>query len=785
MPNLQLRTFTDRHEAIALFRSFLGRDLSKPWPLLPILAFIAPGGSGKSTLIEYLRVTACCLPDPQESAVLPYAHLDFTLAGAPTDLLSILIALRNQLQWRHDGQGRHLTFPRFDLGAAIAAATPSDGTLPLLNEKDLRQRLAAGLPLLGPLGEMGNALVTYFPLIPPLLVGLKWASKLPPLQTLLQRLEQGPGWRWYQVQNIEVGLPPQASITEVLLRLHALSVPGTPGREVLVERLLPAAFFADLRDALDGPHDALAWSKEVTVVLFLDGFDALLEGKGSTGIRLLEVLACSEHRTQGQTDPLLVVLGSRQRLLELTDVKQNPPFEDMTRVVDDSLVRDQVHACYTSWQHHVPGPGKRRYLRLRDLFLPLWLQDFGIEHTREYLARVGEQEHTPVLMHEPLVQAIHHATLGHPLYTALAAAAVLEAEAHGQPLSFEALTNLPVPPEVVRGHQDEAIGDYLLGLFLQQLSAEEQQEVIFCAVPRTLDVAAVQVVLHCSSEEAQQRWTHVRRYTFVRLIDEQHLVLHPIVRALLLQQLPAPPVHLLAESHYSHIHQRLRDHFHRLAEGQELAPQRTEQWQAQLEEAYHALALGDPAPAIRLGIAAQQRVLLLWQPLLDAVAQAPTGLLPQDAEHQASSALLQAERQRDVRDGVIAIVLYTWLLTAARGNATQRAALLHNLGEAYRNLPGGDRQANLQQAIRCYTQALQVRTREAFPFEWARTQHNLGTAYGDLPGGDRQANLQQAIACFTQALQVFQSLHVDNYAGVVQTNLDRVRDALQRPHRDQ
>ena len=126
---------------------------------------------------------------------------------------------------------------------------------------------------------MGNALVTYFPLIPPLLVGLKWASKLPPLQTLLQRLEQGPGWRWYQVQNIEVGLPPQASITEVLLRLHALSVPGTPGREVLVERLLPAAFFADLRMRwMD--HHALAWSKEVTVLLLLDGFDALLEGKG-------------------------------------------------------------------------------------------------------------------------------------------------------------------------------------------------------------------------------------------------------------------------------------------------------------------------------------------------------------------------------------------------------------------------------------------------------------------------------------------------------------------------
>ncbi len=320
MPTIHLRTFTDRREAIALFQSLLGRDPSKPWPLLPILAFIAPGGSGKSTLIEYLRVTACCLPDPQESAALPYAHLDFTLAGAPADLLSILIALRNQLQQHHDDQGRHLTFPRFDLGATIAAATPPDGTLPLLNEKDLRQRIAAGVPLIGPLGEMRTALAGYFPLIPPLLFGLQWVSKLPPLQTLLQRLEKGPGWRWYQVQSSDVGLPPQASITQVLLRLHELSIPGKPGREVLVERLLPAAFLADLHDALDGPHEALAWSKAVTVVLFLDGFDALLAGKGSTGIRLLELLACTAHRKEGQTDPLLLVLGSRQRLLELTDV---------------------------------------------------------------------------------------------------------------------------------------------------------------------------------------------------------------------------------------------------------------------------------------------------------------------------------------------------------------------------------------------------------------------------------------------------------------------------------
>jgi hypothetical protein len=739
MPNMQLRTFTDRHEAIALFRSLLGRDPSKPWPLLPILAFIAPGGSGKSTLIEYLRVKACCLPDPQESAAIPYVHLDFTLAGAPTDLLSILITLRNQLQWHHDGQGRHLTFLRFDLGAAIAATTPSDGTLPLLNEKDIRKSITAGLPVIGPLGEMGNALGGYFPLIPPLLVGLQWASKLPPLQTLLQRLENGPGWRWYQAQSIDVGLPSHASITDVLLRLHVLSVPGTPGRDTLVERLLPAAFLMDLRDALDGPHDALAWGKEVNVVLFLDGFDALLEGKGSTGIRLLELLACAEHRILGQTDPLLLVLGSRQRLLELADVQQNPPFEDMTVAVDDSMVRGQIQARLTAWQQHVPEPGKRRYLRLRDLFLPLWLQDFGTDHTRDYLARIGELEHTPGLTHEPLVQAIHHATLGHPLYTALAAAVVLEAEAHGQPLSLEKLTNVPVPPEVVRGHQDEAIDEYLLELFLRQLSASERQEVIFCAVPRTLDVAVVQVVLQRSSEEALERWEHFRRYTFVRLIDEQHFVLHPIVRVLLLQQLPAPPPYLLADSHYSHIHQRLRDHFHRLAQDQETTPQRSELWQAQIEETYHALALGDIEPAIRLGIVAQQKALLLWQPLLDTVDQAPTGSIPQDAEHQASRALLHAEQHRNVQHSVTAIVLYIWLLSATRGNASRSAAL----------------------------------------------RHNLGIAYSDLPGGDREKNLQQAMACCTQALEILQSLHMDSDAHLVQRNLDQVRDALQGPHRDQ
>ena len=71
-----------------------------------------------------------------------------------------------------------------------------------------------------------------------------------------------------------------------------------------------------------------------------------------------------------------------------------------------------------------------------------------------------------------------------------------------------------------------------------------------------------------------------------------------------------------------------------------------------------------------------------------------------------------------------------------------------NLGNAYADLPTGDRAANLQQAIGCYTQALRFYTAEAAPLDYAMTQINLGTAYADFPTGDRAANLQQAIACY-------------------------------------
>ena len=103
----------------------------------------------------------------------------------------------------------------------------------------------------------------------------------------------------------------------------------------------------------------------------------------------------------------------------------------------------------------------------------------------------------------------------------------------------------------------------------------------------------------------------------------------------------------------------------------------------------------------------------------------------------------------------------------------------NNLGTAYSDLPGGDREANLRQAIACYEAALRVRTEADFPQDWAMTQNNLGNAYADLPGGDRAANLRQAIACYEAALRVYTEADFPQDWAMTQNNLGLLTRALE------
>lgn len=82
------------------------------------------------------------------------------------------------------------------------------------------------------------------------------------------------------------------------------------------------------------------------------------------------------------------------------------------------------------------------------------------------------------------------------------------------------------------------------------------------------------------------------------------------------------------------------------------------------------------------------------------------------------------------------------------------ATTQNNLGAIYRERIRGDRAENIEIAIRCYQAALQVYTREAFPEQWAETQTNLGNAYEQRLRGDRAENLEAAIRCYSLALEV-------------------------------
>ena len=79
----------------------------------------------------------------------------------------------------------------------------------------------------------------------------------------------------------------------------------------------------------------------------------------------------------------------------------------------------------------------------------------------------------------------------------------------------------------------------------------------------------------------------------------------------------------------------------------------------------------------------------------------------------------------------------------------------NNLGNALATL--GEREsgtARLEEAVAAYRAALEERTRERVPLDWAMTQNNLGNALRAL--GEREsgtARLEEAVAAYRAALE--------------------------------
>lgn len=717
-------SFINCGEVLDLFTHLQKHDPAVPRPPLPLLALIGPSGSGKSTLIDYLRMTHCLSREGQVTQ--PHAFLDFTFPSVPRTFLGILINLRDQLQEQADSSGRHLTFPRFDLGASIAAAFALRSAFPSWSEEQFQERLNAAQSVFAAVDELGTPLETLLPQIPLLISSLKAIEHLPLVRAVVKQFVSDPVCAWYRSRS-ELEINTDAPPEEVLLRLYTMSIPRTPERERLVEELLPAAFLADIRDAFD----SRVWDKNTYVTLFLDGYETLLTPSSNFGRQLLESLIGNERHQHGMADPLLVVLGSHSH-----------PLTDLAAGRDGV---SSVRIRYNRWIERL-STSTEDSSHLRDRYFPVILNFFTQEDTRQLLSRLARKHFLDGvftdLVGEQFVQAIQRATRGLPLYVALAAEVVLEARQRGQQVGPDEFDQVNTAIATVPDDQESERGDALLTLLLRQLPDAEQRHFLFYAAPHSLSVELLAAEKVFPRQDlANQPWKDSRHFPFFRAFEGGNIVLHPLIRGFLLNRL------LLLPDAFTLIHSRLRGYFAQVAsDGDD---------HAKIEEAYHALALGDSEAAISLALHIQREKLPLWESLLEAVAQAPTLLMSPDVEQRATEALSRVRRNHYMRDGITAVILYTWLLSTTRPGTVKAASLWHKLGLAYNGLLGGDRQSHLQAAIACYHTALEVYVRGLFPVEWAVLQHDLGTAFRSLLSVDRQSTLHTSTVYFQAALEVF------------------------------
>jgi tetratricopeptide (TPR) repeat protein len=208
--------------------------------------------------------------------------------------------------------------------------------------------------------------------------------------------------------------------------------------------------------------------------------------------------------------------------------------------------------------------------------------------------------------------------------------------------------------------------------------------------------------------------------------------------------------------------------------------------QNNLGNIYVQLPEGDHGAHIRAAIECEEAALEVWSRLESRSDWAATqnnlgnawALLPSQGE----------ERERNLRRAIAAYKSALEVRTRS-GSPAEWASTLNNMGSALMHLPGSSRGSGmiagvdaLHEAIMCFEKALEVRTREAFPLDWAKTQTNLGQAWTRRPAPGRMEHLKQAIECYNRALTVFradthphQHRHVSDLRGGAQDLLDELQ----------
>src|SRR5271166_2991175 len=183
----------------------------------------------------------------------------------------------------------------------------------------------------------------------------------------------------------------------------------------------------------------------------------------------------------------------------------------------------------------------------------------------------------------------------------------------------------------------------------------------------------------------------------------------------------------------------------------------------------------DIALAAYDGDAAGDAIVALAEALHGANAATITTFLNSEA-----GTLEDYGRDRGSNVHLVALIALRSTLLALASSDDERGTARNNLGNALATL--GEREsgtARLEQAVAAYRAALEERTRERVPLQWARTQNNLGNALQSL--GEREsgtARLEQAVAAYRAALEELTRERVPLDWAATQTNLGAALQTL-------
>jgi CHAT domain-containing protein len=119
----------------------------------------------------------------------------------------------------------------------------------------------------------------------------------------------------------------------------------------------------------------------------------------------------------------------------------------------------------------------------------------------------------------------------------------------------------------------------------------------------------------------------------------------------------------------------------------------------------------------------------------------------------------------------ISIKCLNFIIAQCEVDDTIWAIAQNNLGSAYFYRIKGERKDNLELAITCYENSLQLLPREAFPQQWAMIQNNLAAAYHERIKGERKDNLERVITYAKNCLQVYTCVAFPQQWAMIQNHL--------------